>query len=85
MTQVSNTKIGEPICPLCGGEVIHTKYNVHDFWKKNPIFDFGWLCTKCGSEFSAEIKGGQTVFKEITTQERASEVNILGNIERRIL
>lgn len=85
MEKNSNTKIGELICPLCGGEVIHTKHSVHDVWKKNPIFDFGWLCTKCGSEFSAEIKEGKTVFREINIQERVSEVNILGNIEGRIL
>lgn len=85
MAQVSNTKIGEPICPICGGNVIHFKYNVHDSWEKNPIFDSGWICTKCGSEFSAEMKGGQIVFIEITAQERMWEINILGNIERGIL
>ncbi len=85
MAQVNNTKIGNQVCPLCGGEVIHTSFSAQDLWKKTPRFDFGWLCTKCGSEFSAEIKGGQPVFKEITTQERIQEIGILGNIEGRIL
>lgn len=85
MAQFNNTKTGDLICPLCGGKVIHTKFSAQDSWKKTPRFDLGWICTECGSEFSAEIKGGQTVFKEITIQERVHEIDILGNIEGRIL
>lgn len=77
-------KMGNSVCPLCGGEVVQTESNIGAkiTGQRNPHYEAEWNCIKCGSRFYAEMKGSDVIFKSIDIEQQfGCGVNILGEAE----